>query len=255
MKALHQHLPMSCSNENFWLKYSLVRDGASLATLESRVSMTKNTFVAIETCAGDIFGCFMSRVSLFPEYPQSCLLTDFLTPRLELFFFKKPWERTNRYEKSGESFLWRLKSRRRPPEITDSLDDEELNMIASRESDAEIFPMTRENDDCQLLSGDRIAAGGGMIDGKGGDGFGFIVEDGLAHGSSSPCVTYNNPRLVAAEDGQFKVANMEVWAMTPFLFVSDAEKNMSTIRFLQENQMNARGDAPSSAQSAWTQFL
>ena len=63
MKALHEHLPMSCSFDNFWLKYSLVRDGASLMTLESRIVMTKNTFVAIESSAGDIFGCFMTAVS------------------------------------------------------------------------------------------------------------------------------------------------------------------------------------------------
>jgi hypothetical protein len=172
-----------------------------------------------------------------------------------IYFSKKPWERTNKYERSAESFLWRVKSRRRAPESRDSVDEEELNMIAASESDVEIFRMTGANDDCQLLSRDRIAAGGGMVDGTGGDGFGFIVEDGLAHGSSSPCLTYDNPRLVAAEDGRFKVANMEVWAMTPFLFVRDAEKSMATMRFMQDNLMNAKGDAPSSAQSAWTEFF
>lgn len=63
MEALHKHLPMGCAQDNFFLKYSLVRNGASLHALESLIVMSKNTFVAIETLEGDVFGCFMTKVS------------------------------------------------------------------------------------------------------------------------------------------------------------------------------------------------
>lgn len=225
MQALHKQLPMSCAESNFWLKYSLVRDGASFEVFEAKIAMSKNTILAIETLEGDVFGCFMA----------------------------KPWTRTNKYEMSGESFLWRMKHQRSTPKTGEGQgalkNDETLDEIAERESDVEIFRWTGENDLCQLFSNNRIAAGGG-------GGFGFIVEDELSNGNSSPCMTYGNTCLVSSQDGRFEVANMEVWCMTPFLFAEEAEKSETTLRFIQGNMMvNAHGDAPSSAQSAWTNFL
>jgi hypothetical protein len=64
MVALQSHLPMACSQENFWLKYSLLRDGTSIVALESKIAMTRNTLVAVETVEGDVFGCFMAKASL-----------------------------------------------------------------------------------------------------------------------------------------------------------------------------------------------
>lgn len=187
--------------------------------------MTKNTFFAIETLEGDVFGCFMAQ----------------------------PWQRTSKYELSGESFLWRMNHRRVPATDPSAPPNEDtLNAVAKRESDVSIYRWTGENDDCQLLSHDRIAAGGGMMT-EGSDGFGLIVQDNLSTGSSGPCLTYGNPCLVSSTDGQFEVANIEVWAMTPFLFSADAERTQATIRFVNQN-LNS-GDAPSAAQSAWTNFL
>lgn len=159
---------------------------------------------------------------------------------------------THKFELSGESFLWRMKEQRLAdqPNLND---EEKLDEIARKEGDVEVFRWTGENDECQLLSRDRIAAGSGMV--EGGDGFGFIVQDSLSMGSSSPCLTYANPCLVSSANGRFEVANMEVWAMTPFLFTSEAESSEATIRFIHANTTNARGDALSSAQSAWTNFL
>ena len=62
MEALQANLPMACREDNFWLKYSLVRNGASIHALESRIVMSKCTIIAIETLQGDIFGCFMTKV-------------------------------------------------------------------------------------------------------------------------------------------------------------------------------------------------
>ena len=158
---------------------------------------------------------------------------------------------THKFEISGESFLWRLRQKRILASMRGlPVSDEGLNDIAAKEGDIEVFRWTGENDECQLLSSDRIAAGSGIVDG--GDGFGFIVEDNLSKGSSSPCVTYGNPSLVSSENGRFEVANMEVWAMTPFLFASEAESSEATIRFIHAN---TRGDNFKGAQSAWTNFL
>lgn len=63
MKALHQHLPPTCAGTNFWLKYSLVRDGGSILALQAKTGPSKHTFVVIETLKGDVFGCFMAKVS------------------------------------------------------------------------------------------------------------------------------------------------------------------------------------------------
>ena len=239
MEALHSNLPMSCSQDNFLILYSLMRDGADMRTLEMKIANANNTIIAIETLQGDVFGCFM----------------------------KNPWKRTSKYEMGGESFLWRLKQPRSTPTIVGKPSPEEphiedegiVNKIAQREGDIEIFRWTGENDDCQLFSLDRIAAGSGIQAGglNQNDGFGFIVEDGLARGSSSPCTTYDNPSLVLSRNGHFEVANMEVWSMTPFLFEKDAFKSTETIRFLEGNlsTTNTKGDAASAAQSAWTQFL
>lgn len=231
MTVLHRALPGAAAESNFWLKYSIVRDGASFETLESKIVVSKNTMVAIETLEGDVFGCFMA----------------------------KPWKRTNRYERCGESFLWRMKHKRTEV-ATDVVDDEDrLDEIAKREGDIDIFPWTGENDECQLLGHDRMAAGGGYVaTDSGRDGFGFIIENNLSSGSSSPCQTYGNTCLVSSPDGRFEVANMEVWCMTHFLFAADALKSESTLRFVKENttsMSNLPGDAPSSAQSAWTNFL
>ena len=58
MDALMSFLPESLENQNFWLKYSLVRDGASMNTLKRYVRASTNTILAIETTTGEVFGAF-----------------------------------------------------------------------------------------------------------------------------------------------------------------------------------------------------
>jgi hypothetical protein len=62
MDALQKNLPMNCSESNFWLKYSLIRDGASMHSIEAKSGLARNTILAIETLNGDVFGCFMTKV-------------------------------------------------------------------------------------------------------------------------------------------------------------------------------------------------
>jgi hypothetical protein len=58
MDALTSFLPETLENQNFWLKYSLVRDGASMHTLKQYVRGSANTILAIETTTGEVFGAF-----------------------------------------------------------------------------------------------------------------------------------------------------------------------------------------------------
>jgi len=85
MQSLYDHLPDSCLQSNFWLKYSLIRDGASIKSLEMKSGLAQHTVMAIETLHGDVFGCFMS----------------------------KPWLKNNQYRHVGESFLWQMNGHRK----------------------------------------------------------------------------------------------------------------------------------------------
>lgn len=224
MDALQDHLPAAIRGYNYWLKYSLIRDGASLETLDAKSGFSRKSILAVETMDGHVFGCFMGR----------------------------PWERTCRYEASGVSFLWRMKGRRSFDGPSLSTDEQSgLEDQARIEEDIEVYNWTGENYLCQLFAKDKIAVGGGSTDAEG-DGFGFIMGDQLKRGSSGPCKTYGNPCLVpGTEGGEFTVANVEVWALTPFLFESDAERSDRNVRFREES-INKK--APSD-ESPWSIFL
>ena len=68
MDALQKYLPTNCSESNFWLKYSLLRDGASMHSMEAKSGLARNTILAIETLNGDVFGCFMTKVRIWITY-------------------------------------------------------------------------------------------------------------------------------------------------------------------------------------------
>jgi hypothetical protein len=194
-----------------------MRDGASITALEEKITLSKNTIMAIETLEGDVFGCFMSN----------------------------KWEKTGRYELDSASFLWRMKHKRTAPILSgnDSEDQDMIGTIAQVEGEVEVYRWTGQNEDCQLFSDERLAVGGG------GEGFGFVVEDGLWRGTSSPCSTYDNPILVSSPNGKFEIATMEGWCMTPFLFVEDAEKSEARLRFIRENTV------PNSLTSSWARYM
>jgi len=165
----------------------------------------------------------------------------------------QPWIKTNnQYRICGESFLWRMKKRRT---ATENL---ELEVVDGNNC-IDVYPWTGKNDFCQLFDDDNIACGGGIVDT--GDGFGIILNSDLLSGSSSSCITYGNPSLVTLDgeqlsvshDGQFEVANIEVWALTPYMFVADAEKSENSLKFLQDNSFG-NGGTPSTS-SAWSNFL
>ncbi|KAL9180476.1 hypothetical protein ACHAXT_010929 [Thalassiosira profunda] len=230
MDALQDHFPSSITGFNYWMKFSLTRDGASLEALESKAGYAKHTILAIETLDGHVFGCYMGRA----------------------------WEWSSRYAADGTSFLWRLKS----PRSFDSLsvdDESSVEERAKAEEDIEVYNWTGKNYLCQLLAHDKLAVGGGSVD-KGSDGFGFVINEQLERGSSCPCETYGNPCLVpGTEGGQFEVANIEVWALTPFCFEADAERSERNVRLREQSvsQMatSKKGADIYSTSSEWSQFM
>jgi hypothetical protein len=60
MDGLRVHLPFAVQQDNFWLKYSKVRDGASMRALLRKVRSSARTVIAIETMDGGVFGAFTS---------------------------------------------------------------------------------------------------------------------------------------------------------------------------------------------------
>lgn len=59
--ALRQKLPYALSNDQFWMKYSLLRDGASISSLYEQVGGSTYTIIAVESSEGYIFGSFTTQ--------------------------------------------------------------------------------------------------------------------------------------------------------------------------------------------------
>lgn len=204
MDSLMTYFPEVIKNQNFWLKYSLVRDGASLETLIKYARASPKTLMAIETSCGNVFGSFTSD-----------------TWRYERRF----------YANSRESFLWRMRHSRNTKSHC-------LFEQAHKESEIEVFPYTGKNDMLQYCNrqSQRLAIGGGYLESnerkegnlaEQADRFGFgLTIDGLSHGCSSPCATYGNPCLVDGSQKSmcFKIVNLEIWTLTPCMTVDSAKK-------------------------------
>jgi hypothetical protein len=214
MHALQEHLPMSCRGATFWLKYSLVRDGASFSTLLQHVRGSSQTVMAIETVDGEVFGAFTT----------------------------SSWTIQPNYFGSGECFLWRMKNNRA------DVSGMSLFEQAKQESDIEVFKYSYHNNFSQLCQHDRIGLGGGItsvakeIQGEviepSGFGFGIIFEGcNLLEASSSPCITFDSPSLsrIHSDGSRFEIVNLELWTLTPCLTLGEARKMECQKLFLKRN--------------------
>ncbi|KAL9188442.1 hypothetical protein ACHAXT_006820 [Thalassiosira profunda] len=217
MESLQNFMPAGISETNFWLKYSLVRDGAFLPSLLKNIRGTKYTLIAIETVEGEVFGSFTS----------------------------SPWRKNWNYYGGGESFLWRMRRTRSERDAQRSVIDQ-----AKLESELDVFYWTGRNDLVQYCTTDMIALGGGTLrDEKRDDvtdageqrdtapedeqsepkvdkgGFGLAIDSDLLRGTSSACATFGSPPLSKAHaDGSpFEILNVECWTMTPCMNIADAE--------------------------------
>jgi hypothetical protein len=196
MDVLRSHLPFSIKQDNFWLKYSLVRDGSSMRVLLDKIRSSARTVIAIETVQGDVFGSFTS----------------------------SPWRpRGKDFYGSCEAFLWRMKKSRFSNCST--VDDQ-----IALEADLEIFPWSGKNRNVQYFESPdgKIIIGGGLPDNDDKDqdgGFGLMITSDMFHGFSNPCHTFASPALPTTSPlDAFEITNMEVWTLTPVTTVENAEK-------------------------------
>ena len=123
MDSLLNFVPEHLWNCNYWLKYSLVRDGASLDILRRYCRAATHTILAIETTNGDVFGSFTSSAWTCRRHRQS----------------------SSKFYGTGESFLWRMRSNRNAP--VHSLFEQ-----AQLESEIDVFPYNGSNDYVQLCT-------------------------------------------------------------------------------------------------------
>jgi len=208
MESLQAFLPATKSGENFFMKYSMIRDGASLQTLLKRARGIQYSILAVETIDGEVFGSFTGQ----------------------------SWRKSWNYFGTGESFLWRMRHSRL--EQTNGILDQ-----AQKESEIDVYPYTGENDFIQLCTHDRIAVGGGLpgeeekktqnepppsplVENDHDWGLGLALTSDLLQGSSSPCLTFGSPSLCKSKPNgdRFEVMNVELWTITPCSSKEDAEK-------------------------------
>lgn len=235
MESLLNFVPDTLSQENLWLKFSLVRDGASLQTLRQYTRGSENTILAILTSNGDVFGSFTSSA----------------------------WRKHRGYYGDGQAFVWKMSQSRLTP--CSSLLEQ-----ATLESDILVYPFSGLNNYIQLCTSNSLAVGGGVLDISSKNqmdessekeeennkseshqrnfGFGIMIDSDLSNGSSSPCATFRSPCLLndslEKNNGDvFDILNLEVWTFTPCFNIEEAE-NMEYKKYLiQKNlEQHANGE-------------
>jgi len=212
MDSLRNFLPDRLFHQNYWLKYSLVRDGADLQILQRSIRASRNTLLAIETTTGHVFGCFTST----------------------------PWRKSSKYFGNGESFVWKMKQSRAGSVQANS----KCYSIADQvklESEIEVFGYSGQNDMIQSCRHDFIAVGGGSLKEKKEDdnvqmSFAIALDDELLKGTTSPCATFYSPCLIDPKNKSgdvFEVVNMEAWGFSPCSSEEDAQKNELRLMFAE----------------------
>ena len=194
MEALRSFMPFKVSEYNFWLKFSLVRDGASLATLLGNIHASIYTVIAVETNHGEVFGSFTGA----------------------------PWRVGGTWYGTSEAFLWRLKKGR--------YTSPKNSRIANIDREMEVYPYTGDDRLVQYCTSKTIAVGGGDWQhnlcpyNETEKGIGFMIDGDLAGGETNSCATFANPKLAkhATASSEFVISNLEVWTLTPCESKEDA---------------------------------
>ena len=209
MEGLQAFMAESLQENNFWLKYSLVRDGPGLPKLLRQCRASKHTILAIETLDGHVFGSFTS----------------------------EPWRsRDSSFYGHVDSFVWRM--RRSRNENCQSIVEK-----AMMESKIEVFPFTYRNQKVQACNEEYLALGEGQLqdmDDLDGAHFGNAIrlDKSLSTGSTSTSETFGSPCLIDPDQMgmEFQVANVEVWTMTSCTTVAGAERTEMKSLFMNEDQ-------------------
>ena len=222
MERLQQYLPFTKRGENMLLKYSLVRDGASIHSFLKHARGASHAFLAVETVDGEVFGSFTAET----------------------------WHKSQETYGNGQSFLWRMQHSRH--EKAWSVIDQ-----AQHESEIDVFPFISGSSRVQLCNDKYMVVGGlgdtsassptsplsttlldGTVVGKNEWGFGLcFTGDVLLEGTSAPCVSFQSPSLSAVHsDGStFEIVNLELWTVTPCMTAERAAQLELKHLFLEDN--------------------
>jgi TLD len=215
MDAIMNFLPESILGQNYWLRYSLVRDGASLDTLKRYVRATECTIIAIETRHGEVFGSFTSH----------------------------PWHNQYGYYGSTPAFVWKMRHSRQTRCV--SLFDQ-----AQLESEIDVYmALDGSNGLIQTCTHTALGLGGDTdpVELSQTDtatrptGFAFYLNSDLSRGTTSCSTTFHNPSLCGRDGNQshiFDVAGIEVWSLTPCFTVAEAERLEMTKFFIEASIRN-----------------
>jgi hypothetical protein len=219
MDAVITFIPDHLQGQNLWLKYSLLRDGASLHTFKQYARASKDTILAIETTKGHVFGSFTST----------------------------PWRTNSSFFGGSSSFVWKMRHNRHTP--CHSLFEQ-----AEMESEIDVFFLLEEGQKPQCCTSDILGLGGGKLKeydlnghviGMDNDneeyGFAIALQDDLLSGTTSKCHTYKNPCLadVSSNIETFEVLNLELWTFTPCFTLDSAEKLEMSQFFMSESIRHA----------------
>lgn len=251
MESLLQFVPDTGEAvNNFWLKYSLVRDGPGLWNFLRQTRASTLCFLAIETDTGHVFGAFTSQ----------------------------PWRLSVGWYGGVDSFLWKLRRSRVENETKSSV----LEQIQA-ESEVQVYPYRAGHKAVQYCSKQCLMLGNAEIipcpvvvpegttstdeddnnnenvdkkhessndnntdhhrfhqqpiglNGGSHYGHGLYLDKSLLTGSTSTSETFGNPCLVDTNKRgeQFRVSNVELWTLTPHSTVTEAEQSELSSLFLE----------------------
>lgn len=216
MDALMSFLPENLVGQNFWLRFSLERDGASLDTLKRYVRASECTILAIETPKGEVFGSFTSSA----------------------------WRTHYGFYGSTPAFVWKLRHNRQT-KCTSLFDQAQL------ESEIDVFMASDSSQNIQVCRHDGIAVGGDeslpdvdeyeslleALVAAEKSGFAICLDSDLLRGTTSLSSTFHNPSLCGSGDKTeiFDVAGLEVWTLTPCYAVQNAERLEMTKFFVEDS--------------------
>ena len=210
------------SSYNFWLKYSLVRDGPGLWTFLRQVRASALCVLAIETTEGHVLGAFTSQ----------------------------PWRLSKGWYGSKDTFLWKMRRSR-----LETAGKSIVQQIC-QESEIQVYPYRTGHVAVQYCSKKCLMLGQGEVIaapkkhnpekprptnvGKH-YGYALYLDKNLTSGTTSSSETFGNPCLLdpTQRGAKFSVANIEVWTLTPHSTVADAEQSELSNLFLDGGRDSA----------------
>jgi hypothetical protein len=208
--------------------YSLSRDGDSFRTMMEKCGGYRHTIVVCRTSDGDVLGGYAD------EAWKLGGTSSFFGGGRAFLFATRPdlsgIDRKRTFAGSGgrsTGFHVADKGSNAVVKAGDEADDSEDPSIY-------VFPWTGTNTYSQVcnVECEQLAMGGGGS-------FGFIVQEHFSKGSTGPCATFNNPRLIRDPSGCFEIVDFEVYGLKSCLFEGSFSSERMQSRAALRNIANA----------------